>query len=209
MKANPLVEAVSVIIDEKIVAVVSKDGDFGKFEVKGEIFLYVNDENKANAEVHLTLGDTKGVAIKPHPELNRALWNSQQIIAPKQGASGFPVNTKLEALKYKYTGNNSNDLPFSITVWSSTEDKLNVVTVEAEFNTNSTKFTHVGNLKLTIPLGAAKEPEVTKQVSLYVIDNEDGKFGGELFGEGAQTGMEYREVGCDKGDSKLGIEDSD
>ena len=145
--------------------VVSKDGDFGKFEVKGEIYLYVNDETKANAEVHLSMGETKGIALKPHPELNRSLWNSQQILAPKQGSSGFPINVKLEALKYKYTASSSNDLPFNITIWSSSEDKLNVVTLETEFNSANPKFTNVSNIKILIPLGVAKEPQVRKALN--------------------------------------------
>ena len=167
MKVNPLIEAINITVDEKMVGVISKDGDFGKFEVKGEIYLYVNDEAKANAEVHLSMGDIKGISIKPHPELNRSLWSSQQIIAPKQGSSGFPVNVKLEALKYKYTATSSNDVPFNITIWSSAEDKLNVVTLEAEFNGNNPKFTNVANIKILIPLGVAKEPQVIKWLHSY------------------------------------------
>ena len=162
VKVNPLVEAVSITVDEKIVATISKDGDLGKFEVRGEIFLYVNDESKANAEVHLSVEDMKGVAIKPHPELNRTLWTSQQIIAPKQGAQGFPVNTKLEALKYKYSTNNASDLPLNITVWNATEGKVNVITLEAEFNAKNPKFAQLANMKIIIPLGTAKEPQITK-----------------------------------------------
>ncbi len=159
MKSNPLMEAVSITVDERIVAVVSKDGDLGKFEVRGEVFMYVNDEAKANVEVHLGVGDIKGVMIRPHPDLDRALWSSQQILAPKQGA-GFPINVKLEALKYKYATSNPNDLPFNVTVWSSSEDKTNVLTLETEFNASNPRFTNVSNIKIMIPLGVAKEPQV-------------------------------------------------
>ncbi len=174
MKVNPLVEAVSITVDEKIVATVSKDGDLGRFEVRGEIFLHINDETKANSEVHLSVTDTKGVTIKPHPELNRTLWTSQQIIAPKQAAQGFPVNTKLEALKYKYSTNNTNDLPFNITIWNATEDKLSVITLEAEFNAGNPKFTHLSNVRILIPFGTAKEPQITKMENSEVnyLDKE-------------------------------------
>ncbi len=161
-------EAINITIDEKIVAVISKDGDLSKFEVKGEIYLYVNDETKANAEVHLALGDTKGVSIKPHPELNRALWTSQQIVTSSQAENGFPVNVKLEALKYKYTTTNSGDLPFTTTIWTSQEKKdsrLNVVTIELEFNGDNPKFTTVENIKILIPLGVSKQPQVPSLAS--------------------------------------------
>ena len=181
-KPNPLLEAINITIDEKIVAVLTKDGDVSKFEVKGEIYLHVNDETKANAEVHLAIGDTKGVSIKPHPELNRGLWTSQQIVTSKQAEGGFPVNVKLEALKYKYATTNAADLPFTTTVWSSKEEKdrrLNVVTIELEFTGANPKFPSVDNLKILIPLGVAKQPQAIL-ASHSLVDRKNGKLPGQL-----------------------------
>jgi len=172
VKINPLIEAMDVTIEEKITASISKDGDLEKFELKGFVYLYINDEAKANAEVHLEIKDSKGISIKAHPELNRSLWNSQQILAPKQGSSGFPALTKLEALIYRYSTSNPDDLPFNFTIWSSKEgkdSKLNVITVELEYNSKNKKFPNIDNIKIMIPLGTAKQPQVLIYIRLFNI----------------------------------------
>lgn len=45
---NPLSENVAVDVEEKINCTVTKDGDIEKFEIKGIIFLTVNDPKKNN-----------------------------------------------------------------------------------------------------------------------------------------------------------------
>ena len=159
---NPLVEAISITIDEKMIGTISKDGDIGKFEVRGKVFLHVNDEQKCNAEIQLSLNNVKGVMMKPHPELNRGLWTSKKILAPKENSKGFPINVKLEALMYKYSTNNASDLPFNIVVWNASEGKLNAITLEAEFNAGNPRFTSIENLKISIPVAGTKQPEISK-----------------------------------------------
>jgi len=161
-KANPLMEAITVEIGEKITAIVSKDGDLGKFEVHGEIFVCLNDSTKGKAEILMSTNDTKGITIRPHPELNRTLWTSKKIITPKQGGSGFPPDTKLAVLKYKYSITDSAELPFNVVMWNSIEQKNNIITLEVDFNPDNPRFTRVDNLKLSIPLSSSKPPQITK-----------------------------------------------
>ena len=46
--ANPLLENVVLEIEEKIFCSLNKDGELDKFEVKGIIFLTLNDPKKNN-----------------------------------------------------------------------------------------------------------------------------------------------------------------
>jgi hypothetical protein len=164
-KANPLMEAISVEISEKITATVSKDSDLGKFEVHGEIFVCLNDSSKGKAEILMSTSDTKGMVIRPHPELNRALWTSQKIIAPKQNGPGFPPDIKLAVLKYKYSISDAAELPFNVVLWNSAEQKNNIITLEADFNPENPRFTRVDNLKLSIPISSSKSPQITKSTN--------------------------------------------
>lgn len=189
-KINPLVETISISLDEKISASMSKDGDLLKFEVKGDVYLYVNDASGEHAEIHLSMGDTKGITFQFHPNLNKSLWLSKQIITTKQ--DGFPVGVQLEAIKYTYIVTNPADLPFLITVWSSKEEKggkLNVVTLEVEYNSNNTKFSSIENMKVIIPLGVTKQPQVESHTNH--IDNQIGKFRSKLRRKGKQARMVY------------------
>jgi hypothetical protein len=45
---NPLLENVVVEVEEKVNCSVNKDGDVDKFEVKGIIYLTLNDPKKNN-----------------------------------------------------------------------------------------------------------------------------------------------------------------
>ncbi len=39
--------------------------------------------------------------MNPNPNLNRQLWNSKHVLGAGK-VEGFPINTKLDAVKYKY-----------------------------------------------------------------------------------------------------------
>ena len=48
---NPLLENLIVEVEEKVSCQVNKDGDMDRFEVKGIIYLTVNDPKKNNPVV--------------------------------------------------------------------------------------------------------------------------------------------------------------
>jgi hypothetical protein len=50
---NPLLENVVIEVEEKINCTVNKDGDVEKFEVKGIIFMTMNDPKKNNPLVQI------------------------------------------------------------------------------------------------------------------------------------------------------------
>ena len=50
---NPLLENVAIEVEEKVTCSVSKDGDVGKFEVKGIVYLTINDPKKCAPVVKL------------------------------------------------------------------------------------------------------------------------------------------------------------
>jgi hypothetical protein len=72
---NPLLENVVIEVEEKISCSVNKDGELDKFEVKGIIFLTLNDPKKSNPLAMLSFNPIKGFNFKPHPELDKQAWN--------------------------------------------------------------------------------------------------------------------------------------
>lgn len=51
MVVNPLLENVVVEFEEKVNCSVNKDGDIEKFEIKGIIYMTMNDPKKSNPSV--------------------------------------------------------------------------------------------------------------------------------------------------------------
>ena len=50
---NPLLENVVIEVEEKVNCQVNRDGEMSKFEVKGIIFITVNDPKRNNPAAHL------------------------------------------------------------------------------------------------------------------------------------------------------------
>lgn len=119
MALNPLAENVVMEIEEKVSCQVNKDGEMDKFEVKGIIYLTLNDPKKNNPLVQLSYKGVKGFTFKPHPELDKQQWNKQKVICAADKDSGFPVQTRLDAVRYTYRSKDDQDMPFTVNVFNS------------------------------------------------------------------------------------------
>jgi len=143
---NPLTENVRLEIDERVSCLVNKDGDISKFELKGIVYLTITDPKQSHAEIRLDHQEIKGLSFKVHPELDKQAWNKQKLIKAKGSGDpqeeGLSTQTKLDALRYRYTSKDEENLPFAINVFNSKKQGKNVVTIEVEWNQNqgSLKF---------------------------------------------------------------------
>ena len=70
-----MLENVVIEVEEKINCSLNKDGELDKFEVKGIIYLTLNDPKKNNPVAQLSYLPIKGFTFKPHPELDKQAWN--------------------------------------------------------------------------------------------------------------------------------------
>lgn len=167
---NPLTENVLMEIDERITCQVTKDGDIEKFELKGILYLTLTDPKKCHAEVSMDYSDFKGLVFKVHPELDKQAWNKKKILKGKnsgeQGADGISAQTRLDALRYRYTSKTEEDLPFTINVFNSKKQGKNVITMEIEYNQNqeNLKFKSLENVTIGLNMGDGQaDIELLKQ----------------------------------------------
>ena len=115
---NPLTENIQLEIDERITCQIAKDGDIEKYELKGILYMTLTDPKKCRPEIQMSYNDFKGV-IKVHPEIDKQSWNKHKILKSKDDNEGISTQTKLDALKYRYTSKGEEDLPFTINVFNS------------------------------------------------------------------------------------------
>ena len=148
-------------IDEKVTCSITKDGDIEKFELKGILYLTLTDLKKSQAEIKMSYNEFKGLVFKAHPELDKQAWNKQKVIKCKnsgqEGAEGMSVQTRLDALRYRYTSKSEDDLPFTINVFNSKKQGKNVITIEIEYNQNQDKlqFKSLENVTVGLNMGDA------------------------------------------------------
>lgn len=131
---NPLLENVLIEVDEKVSCLLNRDGELTKFEVKGNIYLTVNDPKRNNPAIQLSFQPVKGFKFAPHPELNEQQWIKQKIICADDQESGFPAQTRLDAVRYNYRSKEEGDLPFTLNVFNSKKQGKSVVTLKLEAN---------------------------------------------------------------------------
>ena len=60
---NPLLENVLIEVEEKVSCNVNRDGEVSKFEVKGIIYITVNDPKKNNPAAQLSFTSVKGFSL--------------------------------------------------------------------------------------------------------------------------------------------------
>jgi coatomer subunit delta len=152
---NPLLENVLIEVEEKVSCNVNRDGEVSKFEVKGIIYITVNDPKKNNPAAQLTFNSVKGFSFKPHPELDKQKWNKAKQICSADSDSGFPAQTRLDAVRYNYRSKeDTGDLPFTVNVFNSKKQNKNVVTLEIEANQNcNIGFKRLERVTIAVNLG--------------------------------------------------------
>ena len=133
---NPLTENILMEIDEKVSCQISKDGELEKFELKGIVYVTLTDQKKLHPELQFSHYDHKGIVFKEHPEFDKQSWNKQKLLRAKEGTEGEGLSsqTKLDALRYRYTSKNEEDLPFTFSIFNSKKQGKNVVSIELEYN---------------------------------------------------------------------------
>ncbi len=80
LAVNPLLENVLIEVEEKVSCQLNRDGELNKFEVKGIIYITVNDPKRNNPAAQLQFNSVKGFTFKPHPELDKQQWNKGKVI---------------------------------------------------------------------------------------------------------------------------------
>ena len=85
------VEPVGIVIEEKIVCSMTRDGACDSMEVKGTLALTIHNPDATRCRVVLRRGDTSGYQFQNHPNVNKPLFTSDAILALKQSDREFPT----------------------------------------------------------------------------------------------------------------------
>jgi len=157
-------QCVRVLLDEKFVASLDKEGSVRKIEIKGEMKLsiYDPDMSKIILQTNGALSDEKrsGYKCRLHPKINKQLW-AQGKLGLADPSKSFPVGSDNAPIivKWRKESSDESDLPFSINFWPNVEDGYTVVSIEYASERTPTPLHDV---LVQIPCGASTDPpEVT------------------------------------------------
>lgn len=154
-----------ITINEKVTANLSREGSVLTSEVKGDLQLRINNSDLSNSKILLkTGGKASGVQYKTHPNVDRNLFSSSNIIGLKDSTKSFPANDHaLGVLRWRVVGkqDDSSLVPLIITAWVSLDNSgIATVTLEYELveefiaNILSNNITSIENVSILVPIAS-------------------------------------------------------
>eukprot|EP01135_Chromosphaera_perkinsii_P008597 Nk52_evm39s1401 gene=Nk52_evmTU39s1401 len=167
-------ESVHIRIEERISLCANRDGGLQNMEVKGDLFLVIQDAEKAKAKICLNLLDDKGFQFKTHPNVNKKLFSQDNIIGLKDPSRSFPTNSEQGVLKWRLQTSDESLIPLSINCWPSVNgDGTCDVNIEYELEQTHLVLKDV-IIAIPIPHGAGS-PSVESCDGQYDFNSRHGR----------------------------------
>ncbi|OEL22466.1 Coatomer subunit delta-1 [Dichanthelium oligosanthes] len=159
--ALPPTDPVTVTIEEKLNVVIKRDGGINNFDVQGTLALQVLNDTDGFIQLQIESQDIPGLSFKTHPNINKELFNSQQILGAKDPNRPFPSGqNETPLVKWRIQGMDESSLPLSVNCWPSVSGNETYVNIEYE----ASEMFDLHNVVISIPLPALREAPSVKQI---------------------------------------------
>lgn len=146
--ANLSTDPLTLNIDEKLNVTLNKQGGLENLEVQGTMSLVVNSDADAFLRVAVASGANKAFQFKTHPNIDKAAYSAQNVLALKDPSRPFPTGSELGILKWRLQTKDESLVPLTINCWPSVSGGQSYVNIEYE----STASFDLQNVSITIPV---------------------------------------------------------
>ncbi|TYZ60996.1 hypothetical protein PybrP1_005351 [[Pythium] brassicae (nom. inval.)] len=149
-------EPIGTVVEEKITVSLNRDGSIEQLEIKGNLYVNVNDPESGRCRLKLRSSGANGISFQTHPKVDKKLFDQESVLGLKDGSKPFP-STRVAVLRWSVKSQDESLLPLNLTCWPDKEgsDKLNV-TIEYEMQREMV----LDNVNILIPLGSHDAPLV-------------------------------------------------
>nr|Q0J649.1 RecName: Full=Coatomer subunit delta-4; AltName: Full=Delta-coat protein 4; Short=Delta-COP 4 [Oryza sativa Japonica Group] len=157
----PPSDPVTVAVEEKLNVAVKRDGGVNNFDVQGTLALLVLNDADGLILLQIESQDIPGLSFKTHPNINKDLFNSQQILGAKDPIRPFPSGqNETPLVKWRIQGMNESSLPLSVNCWPSILGNETYVNIEYE----ASEMFDLHSVIISIPLPALREAPRVRQI---------------------------------------------
>ncbi|KAJ2374466.1 coatomer subunit delta, partial [Coemansia sp. RSA 2607] len=165
-------KGVHVQIEERIIAIVNRDGGIEQMEVKGDLSLVISDEAYASVQLGVVSNDTHNAQIKTHPKIDKKRFQTESVIALKDPSGTLPLSQPVGVLKWRIVSSNEDDIPLTINCWPSPTGS-STVDVNIEYELNNTKL-ELEDVLVSIPIPHGEQPTVSDVEGGYEVNRARG-----------------------------------
>lgn len=128
-------EPVFVSVEERLSAVLNKDGGVEGIEIQGSMSLTVAPDADAHLRIQLSHprgSDVGAYQFKTHPNIDKNLHSGEDILGLKDPSRPFPTGAPLGVLKWRLQSQDEGLLPLAINAWPSISGSDSYVNIEYE-----------------------------------------------------------------------------
>jgi len=162
-------EAVHIRLEEKINAIIGRDGEISKFAIAGFVYLHINEEDSATVSIQVENNDSRGAMMQTHPNIDKNRWKSTGVIGLKNPDKPFPLGQDVGVLKWRLNETDEDALPLKVVCWpNDTGNGSCDVNVEYELQVDHLELVDV-NITIPVPSGCGA-PNVNDCDGAYNYD---------------------------------------
>ncbi|KAM0821655.1 hypothetical protein ACQ4PT_072046 [Festuca glaucescens] len=157
----PPSDPITVTIEEKLNATVKRDGGVSNFYIQGTLALQVLNDVDGFLQLQIEKQDVPGLTFKTHPNINKELFNGQQIVGAIDPNRPFPSGqNETHLVRWRIEGLDESFLPLTVNCWPSVPGNTTNVNIEYE----ASEMFDLQNVVISIPLPALREAPSVKQI---------------------------------------------
>ncbi|KIS69964.1 coatomer subunit delta [Mycosarcoma maydis] len=171
-------EPVHVVVKERISITGNRDGGLESLEIKGDLLLKITDPSLAKVRLQLAPPEANNLVLaagdlqfKTNPQIDKAAWSSDRIVAPRDARKPFPVNQSLGVLRWRMVTKDETALPLSINCWPSPNGEGGC-DVNIEYELENEELGELRSVIIAIPLPAGSVPSVECPDGSWTVNDE-------------------------------------
>lgn len=162
-------ESIHIRLEEKIALTAGREGGLHNLEIHGLATLKITNDRFGRVKIAFLNGDSKGIQLQTHPNVDKKLFQSASIIGLKNPEKPFPLNQDIGVLKWRLQTQDDGFMPLSINCWPNEVGNKCDVNIEYELEREDMELNDV---VITIPMpSGVGSPVVNECEGEYRYDN--------------------------------------
>ncbi|TDH65551.1 hypothetical protein CCR75_005697 [Bremia lactucae] len=163
-------DPIGAVVEEKMTVMLTRDGALQQLEVKGSLFVSVNDPSAGCCRLKLRTNGADGITFQTHPKVDKRLYDSESVLALRDPSKPFPT-TRVAFLRWSLKTQDESMLPLNITCWPE-EEGDGQINVSVEYSLDRDMV--LENVNVVLPLGGQDAPSVAHVDGLYQHNAAEG-----------------------------------
>ncbi|GLT98838.1 hypothetical protein SLE2022_163160 [Rubroshorea leprosula] len=163
--APPPTDPITLTVEEKLNVTLKRDGGISNFDVQGTLSLQILNQDDGLIQVQIESGGNPGILFKTHPNMNKELFSSENILGLKDPNRPFPTGPGGDAagvglLRWRMQSADESMVPLTINCWPSVSGNETYVSIEYE----ASSMFDLCNVVISVPLPALREAPNIRQI---------------------------------------------